>query len=312
MTSMKPRPPRSVFRAVLAGALLATLAFVFVPRRFAAVLPAAMVGFFLLTSYAVHGAIRDFSRSIRQASGLAGDERWIDDRVHGAGVTYLFGLTADPRQEETILWENEFWNRRLDAVYTVGVPEPIPLPETALAIDRATGRLVSAATRPRAGYVVTAAGVDLAGTRLASRPPLALYRTASPLRVDDLVDGVYADGWIGNDASYSVFGPRSARGRTVDVLVSRRVWRGPDVPARVTVELTSLAPSRRARSERHWTIHSGKERLFRLRAPAPPFRVRVHVSRTFTPAQFGLGDTRALGAQVTFALGPRARARPSG
>jgi hypothetical protein len=42
---------------------------------------------------------------------------------------------------------------------------------------------------------------------------------------------------------------------------------------------------------------NGRTLTFRI---APPFHVRVHVSRTFKPSDYGIGDSRDLGAQVAF------------
>jgi hypothetical protein len=53
-------------------------------------------------------------------------------------------------------------------------------------------------------------------------------------------------------------------------------------------------------AQRNWVIHSGAERVFRLPAPAPPYRAEVRVNPTFTPSAYGSADTRQLGAQVTF------------
>jgi hypothetical protein len=42
------------------------------------------------------------------------------------------------------------------------------------------------------------------------------------------------------------------------------------------------------------------KRTFRLKTPAAPFRVRVGVARTFSPADYGFPDPRELGVQVAF------------
>jgi hypothetical protein len=47
-------------------------------------------------------------------------------------------------------------------------------------------------------------------------------------------------------------------------------------------------------------VHSGLKRTFRLKTPAAPFRVRVGVARTFSPADYGFPDPRELGVQVAF------------
>ena len=53
---------------------------------------------------------------------------------------------------------------------------------------------------------------------------------------------------------------------------------------------------------RTWRIHAKEAKTFTLRAPGPEFRVEVHVSPKFMPAQVisGLSDRRELGAQVQY------------
>jgi hypothetical protein len=52
-------------------------------------------------------------------------------------------------------------------------------------------------------------------------------------------------------------------------------------------------------------IHAGQQRTLDLRAPPAPFEARVTVSPTFSPADFGQGDTRQLGAQLGFDFRPQ-------
>jgi len=55
---------------------------------------------------------------------------------------------------------------------------------------------------------------------------------------------------------------------------------------------------------RNWTIHSGASRTFHPPTPPPPFRATVHVAPTFSPADYGLSDTRQIGAWITFNFVP--------
>jgi hypothetical protein len=52
-----------------------------------------------------------------------------------------------------------------------------------------------------------------------------------------------------------------------------------------------------------WTVHSGKTRVFYVRA-VPPTRVELTVSPTFSPHEFSGGDRRQLGAQVSYGFVP--------
>ena len=78
------------------------------------------------------------------------------------------------------------------------------------------------------------------------------------------------------------------------------------MPGAVTISVGPLVKTAagfalgKTTAQRSWVIHSGAERVFRIHAPAPPYRAEVHVNPTFSPSSFGSADTRQLGAQVTF------------
>ena len=91
----------------------------------------------------------------------------------------------------------------------------------------------------------------------------------------------------------------------VSVDVGRAGWGGTDVPSRVTIDVTRLDNGKQVSSAR-WVVHSQMKRTFRMRTPASPFRVNVSVLPTFSPADFGMGDPRQLGAQVAFRFEPGA------
>ena len=285
---------------LLAGGFAAALLFVFWPRRALPmlVLPGAVAGFMVLSTYPVTGALRDFSRGLRDNAGTRGSPSWVDARLGSGGdATYLLGTTTESWPETLRLWETEFWNRSLRRVYNLGTPEP-SFTETAVHVDPGTGSIVDAAGgKLRARYVVSDQGFRLAGRTLAVRPPLALYGTDGPLRLATTTGGVYGDGWMGADASYTRYTAGPA-GKVV-VELSRRSWGGPDVPGHVVIK---LVPPHGRTVTRRWTIHSRATRTFVLPAPRGRFGVSVHVAPTFSPSQFGQSDTRQLGAQVSFAF----------
>jgi hypothetical protein len=293
---------------LLAGGAVAALAFAFVPRRLAAtVLPVAMAAFLILSSYSVHGAIRDYSRGLRDSAGLAGNAGWIDDAVGHDRAAFLFTPATNIGQESSFLWQAEFWNRSIKDFYDLDIAEPVPLGDTTmLTTERSTGRLVGTnpGITPKDRYVVTQSGMQLAGRRIATHGPLTLYRIAPPLRLNSLVEGVYGDGWTGADASFTRF--TAFRG-TVVVKLSRADWRGPDVSGRVRVELRPLnakgSPGRPLQI-RTWVAHSGRAQAFRFSAPTRPFQVHVHVAPTFSPSRFGVADSRQLGVEASFGILP--------
>ena len=132
----------------LAVGLAAGAAFVFVPRRYALVLPALVGVYFVLASVVVENG----RHGIRQASagGLFAGIRvphpdWIDRRVgRDADVSFLWHYAGETRP----LWNNEFFNRSVRDVYTVDGPDPADggLPETPV-VERGDGTLVTAPAR---------------------------------------------------------------------------------------------------------------------------------------------------------------------
>ena len=80
---------------LLVGSVSAAAAFLFVPRRFAAVLPLGVAAFLAFGSWPVYGAVRDYARSARRYAG-GGDRDWIDDARGQRGARAL-PLRLEPR-----------------------------------------------------------------------------------------------------------------------------------------------------------------------------------------------------------------------
>jgi hypothetical protein len=146
--------------------------------------------------------------------------------------------------------------------------------------------------------------------------PWRLYRIEHPLRLAHTTVGLYSDGWTGADSYYSEFATPGGKPGYVLASVGRTAWRGPDKPGNVTITIGTLIRGKdrqphigRVTAVRRWVIHSGIARTFALPTPPPPFRVKVHVSPTFSPVDYGLSDSRQLGAQVSFSFSAR---RPPG
>jgi hypothetical protein len=316
-----PGGPETVRWITVGGACVAALLFVSVPRAlFRTLAPAAVAVFFVLTTYAVSGAIRDHSRLVQQIT-YESDAEWIDERIgSGSSAVYLFDGAPDEDLESPRLWQTEFWNRSLSTVYWLGGVDHDGLPGEHAAIDSSTGTLVRRPGRTpiRSRYVVTGApGLAVAGELVERKARLALYRTPGTVAVDEMVRGRYADGWMGGRASYMRFGSPGNHPGLVRVAVSRSGWAGPDVPGRVRIRVgPSVGRFRTSRigrvtAERRWVIHSSTERTFVIPTPRPPFRVEVRIDPTFSPSRFGLPDPRKLGAQVRFTFAPRPRSEAS-
>ena len=101
---------------------------------------------------------------------------------------------------------NEFFNRSVGPVYTLGGPMPGGLPETAVRVDPETGeiRRVADGSVVEAGYVLTDGTVALDGDPVAADEALGitLYGVGGPLVSTTSVTGVDNDLWSGPDATY--------------------------------------------------------------------------------------------------------------
>jgi hypothetical protein len=281
------------------AAIVSALLFFLLPARLTALLPLAVAGFFLMSTYAIHGAIRDYAANLQ--TGTTGPDRtWIDRAVGGdQNVDYFYGAGSDAGLEASTLWQSEFWNRSLDDVYNIGIAPPYPLIEVSAPLDRATGRLEAA--EPPDRFVVTAARLGISGVELTRNGQLALYRISPPRRVRMTLEGVYADGWTGGEAALTQYVTPGDRPMRLRMKLSRAAWTGEDVPGQVTwrigpaVKRDGLAAISRVAASGAWTAHSGRSRTFMIRTPPPPYRLEVNVSPTFSPSRFGQADTRELG-----------------
>jgi hypothetical protein len=295
---------------MLGGGFAAALAFALLPRKLARVaLPAGVAVFLALASLAVFDTIRDHSRATMALTG-ATEPSWVDEEIGTSSrAAVLYGATGDLVGEAQILWQTEFWNRSVETVYRLGPAEPAPVSEGVATHDRLTGRITTEPAPASAiEYVVAPTSVDLAGALLARTPRLSLYRIEQPMRFATVLEGVYADGWMVNDAAFTQYASSTGRPGRLRVRLSRESWNGPSIPGRVTLRVGSLV-SRDGQpaigtvtSSQTWTVRSRIGRTFLLPTPKPPFRLEIHTGSTFSPADSGSLDTRQLGAQVDLDL----------
>jgi hypothetical protein len=287
----------------------AALTFVFIPRRFAAVLPLAIAGFFVLSTYAVHGAMREYAKDLSVATH-GGDRDWIDGALGpDQRVDYFYGGGANLWYEANALWQFALWNTSLDDIYNIGVHQQAGIVEVKASIDPATGGFALLPQDvPPGDYAVAAESLGVSGRILARNGELALYRLEQPARLQRRIEGVYGDGWMSHEAALTQFTTPGGRPARLLVTVSRAAWGGPDVPGRVELRLGTVVKQDvgvdlgRVLESRSWVAHSGKTHVFDLPTPAPPFRVELGVSPTFSPSDFGQKDTRQLGVTVAFKL----------
>jgi 4-amino-4-deoxy-L-arabinose transferase-like glycosyltransferase len=291
---------------MLIGGFVGALAFALLPRRVASVaLPAVVALFLLISSYSVFGSVRDHSRATLRLTSPS-NPSWIDERIGpSSNATYIYGVLPDPFGEAQVMWQTEFWNRSVGTVYTLGPADP-GLTARAATFDPLTGRILpqafpGASTTIR--YAIAPTTVDLAGNLLAQQGRLALYRIDPPMQLASHRGGIHPDTWMGADAALTHYATPSRRG-WLHVRVSREGWGGPSPPGQVSIKIGPLvarggqpAPGEPIFS-RTWTVRSGNAKSFILPTPKAPYRLEVHVEPTFSPANYGVPDTRQLGAQV--------------
>ena len=282
-------------RVLLAlGVLGAGLFFVLVPRRWGVVLvPLGIALFLVFSSVSVLKAWAGQARAAHDSQGT-NDLSWIDKTI-GSGADAAFLLTPDLQADPHPLWQSEFWNRSVRRVFLLDTVDPTAYPAVLAKLNRDGGLVTAPGTR-QPKYIVAAPGVDVDGKLLASTPRLALFRISAPLRLGDRSSGLTADGWTGADATYTRYDPGA---KVVIVDLSRPGL--PAVPGRVRLKLVSKGSTVR----RAWIARSNSERIFRFRAPPAPFSVQIRVTPTFSPAQFGIADTRQLGVRAKITALPQ-------
>ncbi len=289
-------------RVLLALGVIATcLFFALAPRRVLVFGTITGVALFLAVSTRmVVGSQRSQAVAADAAPGVL-NEQWVDDSVpDGETAALLFTpeFSADPHP----LWQTEIWNRSVERVFYLGARDFSGFPGYDVAVSP-TGELVSTnGTGAPPGvpdYMVASPTVQLAGSRVKAEGRFVLYRPSHPLRLSVGTTGVYTDGWTGPEATFTRYVPGA---RTVLLDLSRLGWAGPDVPGAVRVEVIR---KEKVVARGAWIAHAGAAKSFRFRAPPAPFTVRVLTQPTFSPSQFGPGDTRQLGVQASFRTLPR-------
>jgi len=293
---------------VLFGVVLGAFLFALCSKPVARIaLPALLAAYLVGAAIPAQANLLRASRDARLTAGT--NASWVDHAVGGSPVVYA-NTESTGLSPSTVLLQTEFWNPNVVGVYSVGAGELCGLYETPTTTDVATGRIEPQLPHG-VEYAIAPRTLPAGGRRLAvggpADQPLALYRVGRSFRVGENTSGVYPDGWIGSDASFTRYvAPRHARVR-LTVTVGRQGWTGPDVPGEVVISVGKPAATgsglARTLETQHLTLHRLEQRSFTFKAQPAPVRVTVHVAPTFSPSQFGQADTRQLGAQVSFSAG---------
>jgi len=175
--------------------------------------------------------------------------------------------------------------------------------------------------RPKTQRVITKDAFGFPIHRVVVSPaPWRLLKMDRPLRLAATPIGIEPDGWVAAPlgsrkgapafSAYNQFSTPDGKPGRIRIMVSRAGWHGGDKPGRVTIKAGQLVRGAdkqpalgKVSQVLRWTVHSGKTRVFSVRA-VPPTRVEVTVSPTFSPHDFGGSDRRQLGAQVSYSFSP--------
>ena len=186
---------------VVVFAALAAIAFLVVPRRFALVLPLAVLALFLAVVRPITARI-EYASLGALAEGMNKQKRdWVDRAVRGRGEVAVLWTGNTSR---FAVWQNEFFSRSVGPVYHVREPMSGGLPQTRVTVGvdgliRASGRPVETA------FALTDGSLTPAGRVIAAdvRRGIFLYDVDGPLRAVSRVTGLHPnDTWSGPIVTY--------------------------------------------------------------------------------------------------------------
>jgi hypothetical protein len=274
---------------VVAAAAVVGLLFLTISPRFALVLPAVVLAWFVFATerleFFEHGFPKASVGALFQGMTMT-DRDWVDAAVgRDADVAFVFSGSR-PTEQPLTLWENEFFNRSIGPVYDLRQQSMGGLPETSVS-ERGDGVLLANGRPVRHDYVLSEEAVPLAGEVVAldQRKGIALRRTDGLVRIGQRVSGLYpGDTWSGPRVAYTRL---RCEGGSVTVLLAS------------DPHLFS-APQTVSAGGRHVTLEPSDEAS--LTVPLTPrngvCRTIFSVTPTAVPAlvRKGNGDLRVLGA----------------
>lgn len=245
------------------------------------------------------------SRDIRPTLGEP--FTWVDDATHLKPTLYLAQGITDQNHE----WLLEFWNRSITTVSSLDGTIAGPGPSGAPNITP-RGKLYWTLSPSDPGKVFdygVADGpcINFAGTPVETHPYRGgvwrLVKLTKPNRLLETCQGIYADGWSGqNDSTY--FRYVAHRAGWLRITLSRQSFEGSPVDVQIgTITLKENSPviGRITRQQRAF-IPQGKTEVVWVRTPARPFGVHTVIVDKFVPDQVNpsLDDVRTLGALTQY------------
>lgn len=284
----------SVAIVVVVVSLALGAAFLWLPRRYAPVLPVVVALGFLATWLPLEQWTHSFPRlsASAAAQGIGVENRsWIDQAAGRNGRVAVLWTGGNLLS----VWENEFWNRSVDRVYGLGATPPGDMPSPLLHVA-ATGVLRKAGGGAIASpYVLTPDFLRLAGTPVArdAAKRLVLYKASEPVRVVQQVRGLYQDPtrpWSGPLVTWRQYG---CAGGTLHVTVSSdaRLFAG-------VVQTLAIGGDTRPRTLKLAPTTDHLPLTLPLSSHGGTCSVRFAISPTRVPddyPQLGIQDPRRLG-----------------
>jgi glycosyltransferase involved in cell wall biosynthesis len=281
---------------VVTGAAVLALLFALVAPRYALVLPAVVLAWFVFANE----RIEDFDHGFPKASigaefqGItARHDDWIDRAVgHNADVAFVYAGSRRPGELPLTLWENEFFNRSVGPVYDLNGESPGGLPETRVT-ERGDGVLLSRGKPLRHPFVLSEAKLPIAGSIVArdDRRGMVLRRTGGLVRIAYHATGLYpGDTWSARRVTY-------VRPRCVGGALEVAIASDPNLFGSRRQHVTAFVNGRAVRKLAYLPSEAPELRV-PLRPQDGTCRVVFTVRPTAIPAvrQPGSSDTRVLGA----------------
>ncbi len=212
--------------AAFAVAVALAAAFLFVPRRFALVLPLLVLGLWVAAVrpiwFGKHGLERASLGYLFQGIRNA-DRDWVDTTLpDGAEAAFLW----TGRTDRLTVNQTEFFNRAVGPVYYLQSPTPGGLPEKQVNVDPDTGLVTFPGGEDVTDeYLLADSSFEPDGRILASDKGwgINLWRVSRPLVSVVKVEGLYpSDTWSGETVTYT-------RRRCGPGRVSVEVWSDPSL-----------------------------------------------------------------------------------
>jgi hypothetical protein len=223
---------------------------------------------------------------------------WIDKETGGARTMFIGKALSNSEA----LWTLEFWNQSIREVWSVDASVPPPGPGTTPDFEGTDGTF-----RPQLplDWVVAPPELVIVGKVIEKAGGLDLYRVPHPIRMQSLVSGITADGWMQDASRFVRFATRPTDGM-VSISISRGAACGATIPpARFTFRVSTLGIN-----DARQPVARTTERIVRARvAPCAtrvlhvPARAPFRIDATAT-GLFKSGDGRELSAFVAYSFKP--------